>query len=136
MMEEDLIALLTGDLGIASVVADRVYWGIRPQGAALPDITLYNLGGPVDYHMHGPSGLRQIRIQVDCWSKVSKAQALSIKRAVEAALSGQQAQQQNVEFQGMFIDTFNDDVELVGEAQERYYRERIDFLMWVGTVST
>lgn len=135
-MEEDLIALLKDDLGVASVVNDRVYWAVRPQGGALPDIVLHNIGGPVDYHMGGPSGLKQMRIQIDCWSKVSKLQALSVKRAVEACLSGQQANGNAVEFQGFFIDNAAADIERVGDAGEIIFRERLDFIMWTGAIST
>lgn len=127
-MEEELIAFMLADVGIAALVSTRIHWRERPQGGGLPDIILHNLGGPVDYHMQGPSGLNQSRIQIDCWSNVSLAQSLAVKRAVEASLSGLRATMSGIEIQGMFIDAYNDAFDVAAEASEQYYRHRLDFL--------
>jgi hypothetical protein len=129
-MEEDLIQYMLADSGISALVATRIHWDERPQGGGLPDIVMHNLGGPIDYHMQGPSGLEQTRIQIDCWSNKSKAESLAIKRAVKAALSGLRANLSGVEIQGMFIDAYNDAFDAAAEASEHYYRHRLDFIVW------
>ena len=135
-MEEDFIQFLLADAPIAALVADRIHWRERPQGGRMPDIILNNLGGPADYTMNGPSGLKQTRVQIDCWSTASKAEALAMKRAVETAMSGTITTLTAVEIQGMFLDAFQDDVEVIGEAGTKYFRERLDFLIWTGEVGS
>lgn len=80
-MEEALTALL------ASVASGRRYWGRAPQVEPRPYVVLSRASGVRDYHMQGPSGFVQSRVQIDCYAdKYTEAKATGL--AVRDALSG------------------------------------------------
>lgn len=72
-MEEALRDLLLATAAITDVVARRVDWGVRPQGDALPAITLERISGTADMNMNAPSGWEVDRIQIECWARTYKA---------------------------------------------------------------
>lgn len=81
MMKEALKARLIAETGLP------VAWGLSPRGTSEPRITLTTVGGDTDYTHDGPSGLREARVQVDCFGQ-SYGEAEIAARAVTAALSG------------------------------------------------
>jgi|SRR5690606_3362344 len=92
-MEEQLRTLLS------SVAGGRVYWGRAPQGAAYPNVVLTVISGIRDYHMQGPSGYVESRVQADVYAE-SYGGAKSVARDIEAAVSGHS----DTNFQAIFID--------------------------------
>ncbi|AMK19333.1 tail completion protein gp17 [Sphingobium sp. MI1205] len=80
-----LRARLLADSGVAAIVGTRVSWLERPQGAALPAITLQVISDPRPQHLKGLDGARGTRVQLDCWA-ASFAQALALARAAIATL--------------------------------------------------
>lgn len=72
-MEEALRDLLLGTAAVTDLVARRVDWGVRPQGEALPSITLEYISGDVQMNMNAPSGWAADRIQIECWGRTYKA---------------------------------------------------------------
>lgn len=71
-MDEALRDLLLGTAAITAIVARRVDWGVRPQGDALPAITLDRISGVPQMNMAGPSGWDLDRIQIDSWARTYK----------------------------------------------------------------
>ncbi len=84
-MEELLRAALLGNTALVALVGQRVTWLTRPQGAALPAVTLQIASAPRAYHMAGPDGLIPYLVQVDVWGG-SYASMKQVSRAVVAAL--------------------------------------------------
>lgn len=84
-MEEDFLALLRGDAGLTSLVADRINFGEHPQGEAFPAIVLNTISDIEDHHMNGSGGLFSGRVQLDCYG-VSYGAAKIVSRAARAVL--------------------------------------------------
>jgi hypothetical protein len=71
-MDEALRDLLLETAAIAGVVGRRVDWGVRPQGDALPAITLERISGLPHMNQAAPSGWETDRIQIECWGRTYK----------------------------------------------------------------
>lgn len=85
-MEEAFRAILTTDTAVKALIpASRINWGTHPQGAAFPAIVLNVISDAEDYHMNGPNGLFQGRVQVDVYADTYGA-AKAASRAVRALL--------------------------------------------------
>jgi hypothetical protein len=102
-MEEALLALLTAHEPLADLVGDRIAWDVKPQGDADPSVTLHLISDPPDYHMQGPSGYVQSRVQIDVRAP-HRTQAKAAADAIEALLSGYSGTVGGVRFQGVFKD--------------------------------
>lgn len=77
-MELALRTRLKAAAPVAASVADRIYWLDRPQGKALPDITLSIISAIRDQHMKGFQALQFTRVRADCRADTYlKASALS-----------------------------------------------------------
>lgn len=102
-MQEALTALLLADTAIAGLTGggDRLYWNVKEQGKPDPSAVLYLISGVPDYHMQGPSGLVESRVQVDCRGD-TVADALELARAIEARLSGYRGTVGTTKFMGIF----------------------------------
>lgn len=127
-MEEALTAIVLEDPGVVSAVGQRVHWGVRPQGSALPAIVFNRITGIRDYHMQGASGFVESRIQGDCYGATYTA-AKEAARALIALLSGYRGIQDDIEFKGAFIDSERDLTEIDGAAPENHHRVSVDFFI-------
>src|SRR3546814_8581819 len=57
---------------VNAVVSTRIYWGVVPQGAALPYVRLHIISDPRPEHLKGYQGSRRTRIQVSIFAKSFK----------------------------------------------------------------
>ena len=131
-MEAALIAHLLAQIGITNIVGRRITLGRRAQGGTLPAIVLHRIDGQPDYHLTGPSGLVESRVQVDCWSN-DYAGAKAAARAVEAALSGVRFTRGAVRFDAFFVaDERNSNFDEAGTA---LYRTGLDLIVHTATAS-
>lgn len=128
-MEEALVDFMLRDAGLAALVATRINWQARPQGDALPSISLQRVSGVRDYAMQGPTGLVESRVQVDCWGS-TYASALAVARSVRDLLSGVRRNLGSTQLQGAFIDSERHDFEKDGNAAEGFHRVSMDFQIW------
>jgi hypothetical protein len=128
-MEEQLRSLIAADEGVAELVSMAVHWRLAPQSASVPFVNLSVISGERDYHMTGPSGLVNSRVQVDCWSdKYSTAKALA--RAVETAVSGFSGAMGSITFNSIMIDAErDDDFPATGDTGTRF-RVSLDLNIW------
>lgn len=101
-MEAALLARLLATAGLTALVSTRINWSRRPQGESLPAVVLHRIDGSPDYHLSGPSGLVESRVQVDCWA-ASYGAAKAIARQVEAAVSGLRFTQGAIRFDAILI---------------------------------
>lgn len=118
-MKAALRARLLADATITGLVGTRIDWGLRPQGKALPAITLTLIPTPRAYHMGGAQVTQHYMVQIDCWALSYKA-ADDLRQAVIAELEPASG-----EFQGSFVLRDQDIPERVENAE--IHRASIDF---------
>lgn len=123
-MHEDLRALLIADAGVAAIAGDRIAWGARPQGSAVPAVTLSQISRVEDVTMDGPDRRYDSRVQADCRAE-TYAVALGLWRAVDAVLSGHSGETGDTIFQGVFADGARELHEM--EAEPPLFRFSADF---------
>ena len=125
-MEEDIRARLAGTLTIAAQVRERITWGAREQGAALPAVCMQVISGPREYQMSGPTGLKAARVQVECWGSTYE-DAKRLARLVNTSLGG-------AIFgvvQGAFLDSERD-IAGTDAGGRRVFCTSMDFRVWAG----
>jgi hypothetical protein len=81
-----LRARLIADAGVIAIAGQKVYWGIAPQGTALPYIRLNTISDPRPENLQGYDAARVTRVQADCFSS-SYAQARALAEAVVSAVA-------------------------------------------------
>lgn len=86
-MEEALRAYLRADAALAALVSTRVEWLKRPQGSALPSVTLQIASAPRSYTMGGRVALVGYLVQMDVWA-ASYTSMKAVSRALIVALDG------------------------------------------------
>ena len=127
-MEEALRAYLLTQSGVSSVVFDRAYWNVRPQGAALPALVLQVIDRSPAYTMDGNAALAETRVQIDCYG-TTYAQAKTLARAVRAPLDGKRFTQSSIRFEAFRLD--ERDLSEAGTTEaERVHRISLDFQIW------
>lgn len=129
-MKQALTNYLLDAEDLEALIADRITWGVRPQGSALPSIAMHQISGSPEYDDDGEAGLSSARIQIDCWGDTYIA-ADNVARQVMVRLSGNGAAfvQDDIEFQAAFNEDHQDDFER-GAGDEDLYRVRLDFMIW------
>lgn len=117
-MEEALTALL------APVASGHRHWKRVPQGTPLPYVVMNVISGLRDYTMQRASGLREKRVQVDCYGSTYE-EATSTARQVEKILSGRRGGI----FAGIFLDSERDLSEASAGDVGRPFRISLDFIV-------
>lgn len=105
-MEAALIAELLATSGITTLTGQRINWVRRPQGETIPagkgSLVLHRIDGAPSYHLTGPSGLVESRVQADCWA-LSYGAAKALARAVEDRVSGARFVRGAIRFDAILI---------------------------------
>lgn len=128
-MEEALRALLLTNSTLTGIVATNLSWGVMGQGKAKPGVVMFLISDAPDYHMAGPSGLVESRVQIDCRAaKWTDAKAAA--RAIEETLSGYRGAIGSIWFKGIFKDSARSGFEDTGA--EKFYLESADYIVWHG----
>lgn len=131
---------LLADAAVSAIVTratwSNIYPGILPQGK-ITDVTpalVDNLISEVtDYRMAGPTGLEQMRIQIDAWASTPDA-AVALANAVKDVLSGfkddvsfgSNSPQDVAQIQGIFVENARDDF----DATMKLHRRSRDYIVW------
>lgn len=122
-MEAHLIALLLADPGVAALAGARIWPLRRPQGEALPAITLQRIGGaPLQSHA-GTASLARARIQIDIWA-ARYAEAKALRAAATAVLDAA------ANPAGPICAARRIDERDLSEAEGRLLRISIDYDIW------
>jgi hypothetical protein len=100
-LEYDLLTRLVGDATLHAV-CPTIAWDLRPQGSALPALSLSVVSEPLDYTFGGEVDLRQTRVQCDIWA-ATKPEALAVEGAFLPVVSGFTGTVGATEFQGIFV---------------------------------
>lgn len=127
-MEEHVISTLLGNVPLAGFVGTRIYWGLAPQGAALPYVTLQVISGSPDYASTGTTGVVEARIQVDCYG-ATYGQAKRTLRAAQTALKNYKRLSGTPIVQGVFLDGERDFSERRNDATI-VHKASSDFFIW------
>lgn len=127
-MEEDLLTRLRGNADVSALVGERVHWAARPQGGALPAITLHMISPGRGYDHGGANGLRRPRVQIDCWG-ATHASAKAVARAAIAALEPA-ATIGTTDFVRGFLDGERDFEPGTLADGTKVHRVTIDFFLW------
>ena len=124
-MEEDLRAALLANAGVSALVGGRISWGLRPQGQALPAVSLTRVTGGYDYTLAERVRTTRPLVQIDCWAG-AYGDAKALARAMATALDTLST----APFQGCFIEDERDDAEDPGAPQSdrstEIYRTSLD----------
>lgn len=121
-MEMALRARLRDDAALTGLIAGRVYWMERPQGSALPSITLQLIADDRMTNMVAFDQFQPGYVQVDAWA-TSYGQGKAIKEAVIAALAPPEVKS-GIRFTRAFV-TGRDLVEQGSNGA--IYRQSLDF---------
>lgn len=128
-----LRTFLLADVDISALVGGtRVYPIQLPQGGT-EGIVQNLISEQTDYHMQGPSGLVQARIQVDCWDATAD-DAVTLANMVKDRLSGHKgviaygsdSPQDEITVHGIFAEQGQDAYDDVAKLHTR----RRDYLIW------
>lgn len=76
---------LTTQSGVKAICAERGYPDILPKDCLLPAFTYEVISEIPSHHLGGTSGLRQARVQFDCYAD-SRKQANELDEAILAAI--------------------------------------------------
>lgn len=127
-MEELLRARLLANSALVALVAQRVVWLERPQGATLPSITLQIVSAPRDYTLSGPQGFLRYLVQIDVWASSYKSMKQAA-RATVAALHTLKAPPLQC-----FVENEDESFEAQGgpdsTGSTNFYRTRLDVRAW------
>lgn len=121
-MEAALRARIVG----ATAAADRVYWVDRPQGTALPSITLQVISGDYPQTHEGMQVTRDPRVQMDVWGN-SYGEAKGIMDAAIAELTPEDTGN-GIFFERMRFENERDGLERL--ETKNVYRRGIDLIVW------
>lgn len=122
-MEEEFRAALLASAAVTAYVGNRIDWGARVQGKALPAVVLYVIDDSEASTYTHPSGLSQGRVQVDCYAETYKDAKL-LSRAVREVLDGYVGGG----FLGIFHAGTRDGREGGSNEATRPFRVSLDFL--------
>lgn len=88
-VEEAIRALLLASPSVADIVAERVYPDVADQGTEYPCIVIGTAAVDDVFHLEGPSGLANHRVQLDQLAE-RKAGAVALAERVRVLLNGYQ----------------------------------------------
>lgn len=118
--EAALKSHLQADATISGLVADRIYPGIRQERAPTPAVTYQVIAFDQVSNLSGRDGsLRNVRVQVDCWSLAHSA-CLELEAAVRARMDTAAST-----FRATLTSALDD-----FEPETRLYRRSLDFSVW------
>lgn len=81
-----LTARLEAAQGVTALVGSRVYWIERPQGSALPAITLTTISDAMDQHLKDFESLQPARCQIDVWAPTYEVARQITDAVIEAVV--------------------------------------------------
>ena len=133
-MRKALRAKMLANSALAAIVGTRVYnMDTRPQGGALPAVTIRQINGARQYTHDGVGGLVAARVEVNCYG-ASGADASSLATAARRAIEGNGFTLDGETVHSVMLQGEQD---FTGEAEAagvRVYRVALDFEVWFAEV--
>lgn len=128
-MQGAIRARLLAAAPVTALAGARIYWVDRPQGDALPAVTLQIVSDPRPQHLKGFQDLRATRVQVDIWA-AGYAQKTALAEAVIAAIVPE-ATGNGIRFDRTLVDAVRDLGDNSGT--DFIHRTTIDLIVWWST---
>lgn len=129
-MEAGLIEILLDAAAVTAITGSRVYPLSRPQGSALPAITVQRISGGPLYADDGEVDLINGRVQIDCYASTYGA-AKGLGEAVKSTLSAlADVTAAGVDFLYVLVEDERDLRETGTNQVEYPFRCSIDFDVW------
>lgn len=85
MITQHIVDGLKATPAVASLVADRIYPGSRPDAPTYPLLVVSKISAPGEATFDGDAGIERARMQVDVYAE-GYADMVAVKRAVRAAM--------------------------------------------------
>lgn len=127
-MEELLRAALLANSSLTTLVGTRVTWLERPQGAALPAVTLQIVATARSYTMQGPVDLVPYTVQIDVWGGTYRSMKETSRAVIQALHTMKAAPLQ------AFVDSEDETFERQDgpdpTGSTTFYRTRLDCSVW------
>lgn len=124
-MEAALRARLLADGGVSALV-QRISWLLRPQGSALPAITLQKFSSDRGYTTVGAGDYQSEGVQADIWAQTFGS-GIAIRNAVVDEME-RSATASGITFSPSFLDSERQLIEDV--AGSSIFRFSLDFSVW------
>jgi hypothetical protein len=121
----DMKGALRARIEAANTGAQVVAWVARPQGTALPAITLQTISGDRPQTYDGFQGWRETRVQADAWGKYFEDATAVLDALIAAAAALETVN--GVRFDRTEFENERDGIEQLGTGQ--VYRAGIDLLV-------
>ncbi|CCE96154.1 hypothetical protein SFHH103_01657 [Sinorhizobium fredii HH103] len=128
-METALTALLAGDARVKLLAGNKVHWVRAPQRTATPYAVLQVISSRDDYHMQGPSGLTDARVQIDAYAE-SYLAAKRLSDAILGVLSGYRGTVSGIRLQGGFVENRRDFPASASGDVTPLFRRSADIIIW------
>lgn len=132
-MEKAFVDLLLGSGALVSLIADRIYPVIRPQGSPTPCVVYNGFAPEQVMTTSAPANLAGKRVQVTAYAK-TYPDAKVIEAALNARLIGFSGVVSGVEFQGIFENGGAGDG-FEHAAPDRLFKVSTDYLVWAAVAS-
>jgi hypothetical protein len=108
----------------AEIGGERIHAVVLPQGVTAPSIVYNRISGLGDHSIQAPTGLAQVRMQIDAYAQ-TQGQADELSRLIKERLDGYSGPMGDVTVQGVFYDTMRDDY----QDDVKLYRVSQDFMI-------
>jgi hypothetical protein len=129
-VEVAIIDYLLAGSAVAAIIGTRIFPLTRPQGSALPALTVTRISGAPVYASDGEAGLLDARLQIDSYAETYTA-AKDLAAAVTNRLSAvQDVVQSGVTLIYVMLDSEQDLREGGSGEFEYLFRVRQDFIVW------
>lgn len=86
-LDVDLRSTLLAWDDLSSLIEDRLFSRVAPQGVQAPYVVMLRVSSPVQYHLSGEAGIATPRYQFSCYGK-EHGQSRAVAAAIRGCLSG------------------------------------------------
>jgi hypothetical protein len=128
-MQLVLANLLLAHAPLAVLIGNRIHWDRLPQNVARPAVVMHLVSDVPNYHLLGPSGLIDSRVQFDCQAGSAEA-AREVADALDARLGGYRGTYDGFKFGGAFRLSGRSRSD--GDGPTAIFTRSMDFRIWSG----
>lgn len=128
-VESQIVARLTGFVGLTALISSRVYPVIIPQKTSLPAVCYQRISTNRPSCFGGDAGIVQARFQIDCLAESepgSTSGARAVASQVISALQRWRSSAGSPTVHDVFIDNQSEDY----EPETKIHRVIVDIIVW------
>lgn len=128
-LEASLHSFLSGNSGVSSLVAARIYPGIIPQGGAQPCLVYNKQGRDRQQLFCGADKLKMTRFEIDCYATTYR-QSVLLANAVTVALENFSGDMNGTQVPRVFLENEID----LSDIEPGLYRQSQTWAVWHRTL--